>query len=199
VLLRRQWSAWRRWSGGWQDHLIGPARELQLRSHAGAGGSSGEDSMIRIAGTDVPLVRGIGGAGGGGAPAVLRAITSVPSAVVRILSMHGPGGGGAGSDDGTPAQNGQIPIGASYTPEVGRAGGSQDGGSGGLGAIASLVGSAVSSPFWTNRPPQVSGAESTSVPRKLNPWIQMPQPDPRVRRGEPPSHRGFLGVPLRNP
>ena len=42
-------------------------------------------------------------------------------------------------------------------------------------------------------------AFESSVPRKLNPWIQMPQPDPCVRRGEPPSHRGFLGVPLRHP
>jgi len=41
--------------------------------------------------------------------------------------------------------------------------------------------------------------ELTSVPRKLNPWIQMPQSDPCVCRGEPPSHRGFLGVPLRHP
>jgi len=41
--------------------------------------------------------------------------------------------------------------------------------------------------------------DTTSAPRKLNPWIQMPQPDPCVRRGELPSHRGFLGVPLRHP
>ena len=104
---------------------------------SGGGGSSGEDSVIKL--NDIDIVTARGGAGGGGAPAIIQSATGIYMNMLTTGFMrgetyaHGPGGGGAGSGA---AQNGNLPANAPINPGVGCKGTLMAGGQPGNGTFA---------------------------------------------------------------